>query len=284
MNKVLVTGYKGFIGSHLCQRLTQIGDTIVTSGSHNDKRLDVTDFGQVRSIEKGVDVIIHLAANTSVMDSLKEPHKTYHTNLLGTLNLIELARLREISKFIFISTYVYGQPKYLPIDESHSVCPMTPYNRSKLIGEQLCQAYSDEFGIDVVTLRPFLVYGPDHGSCSFIPSAIRQIKKNGKVLLSGEETRRDFLFIEDFVNLIVSILGKFPNKYNVYNVGCGKSYALKEVAKLLARLLNRKITVEYDSEMRPNDVTDIVADISKVSSVFNWNPVIGLEKGLELSI
>jgi UDP-glucose 4-epimerase len=204
---------------------------------------------------------------------------------VGTLNLLEFARLRNVRKFIFISTYVYGQPKYLPIDEKHPVDPHSPYNKSKLLAEQLCQNYSHDFGIDVVTLRPFYIYGPGSRSSSFISSAIRQINENGKVLLSGEHTKRDFLFISDFVNLLETILDEFPNGYNLYNVGYGTSHTLREVSEILAKLLNKKkITIYYDNKSRPGDVINMKADISKVSSAFNWKPMVSIDQGLKLMI
>ena len=113
---------------------------------------------------------------------------------------------------------------------------------------------------------------------------ITQINKNGKVLLSGEHSERDFLFVDDFSSLVMSILNKFPDNYNLYNVGSGKSYTLKEVTHLLAKLLNRKITVDYNKSMSPGDIIKITADISKVSGAFNWEPLIDLRKGLQLSI
>ena len=139
-------------------------------------------------------------------------HDTYYTNLLGTLNLLEFARQKKVTKFINISTYVYGKPQYLPIDEKHPVDPHSPYNKSKLLAEQLCQFYSHDFDIDIVTLRPFYLYGSCPRPNSFIYCILEQImKKNGKVTLSGESTKRDFLFIDDFLNLIEIVLEKFPS-------------------------------------------------------------------------
>ena len=281
-DKVLVTGSKGFVGKNLCRHLVEVGNSIISS-SNNGNNLDVTNMNQLQSIEE-VQAIIHLAAKVGVTYSIDNAHMTYYTNLLGTLNLLEFARLRNVRRFIFVSTYVYGQPKYLPIDEKHPINPHSPYNKSKLLAEQLCQNYSHDFGIDIVTLRPFYIYGPEPSSYSFISSAIRQINQNGKVLLSGENTKRDFLFISDFVNLLEIILDKFPNGYNLYNVGYGTSHTLREVSEILAKLLNKQITIAYDNESRPGDITNMVADISKVSNAFNWKPMVSIDKGLKLTI
>jgi nucleoside-diphosphate-sugar epimerase len=283
INTVLVSGSKGFIGKHLCRRLTEIGMNVVNSSKSDENNLDVTNMNQLQSIEK-VEAIIHLAAKTSIKNSLDNPYETYRINLFGTLNLLEFARLRNISKFMYISSYVYGQPKYLPIDEKHPVNPHSPYNKSKLLAEQLCKNYSYDFGIDVVILRPFYLYGPESKSSYFIPSVIQQIMKNGKVLLSGENTKRDFLFIDDFINLLAIILNEFPSGYDLYNVGSGTSSTIKEITEIIAKLLKKKITISYDNDIRSNDVIDMTANISKVSNAFNWKPMIELNEGLKLTI
>lgn len=247
----------------------------------NGNDIDVTNLDHLRAFDNDdIHAIIHLAAKSSVMESYASPYETYRTNILGTLNVLELARLKKVRSFVFLSTYLYGQPSYLPVDENHPIDAISPYHRSKLIGEQLCKDYSDNYGIDTVILRAFLIYGPNSRSYHFIPSIIRQIKERKKVTLSGQKTRRDFLYIDDFVTLIVRILSNFPRGYNLYNVGYGKSYSLVEVSQMLAKMLDKKISIEYDEKIRPNDVNNMVADISKVSNAFKWRPLVSMEKGL----
>jgi len=134
IKKVLVTGSKGFVGRHLSKRLKEVGFQVVTT-ANNRKLIDVTNVDQIPTIEN-VNAIVHLAAKTSVSDSFREPYETYFTNVMGTLNVLEFARIRNIKKFIYVSTYVYGEPQYLPIDEKHVVNPHSPYNTSKLIAEK----------------------------------------------------------------------------------------------------------------------------------------------------
>ena len=280
-NKVLVTGSKGFVGRHLCNYLKEKGLQVVTNVT-KQKPIDVTDINQLLKIDN-VDAIVHLAAKTSIPDSFKAPSETYFTNFVGTLNTLEFARLRKIKKFIYVSTYVYGQPAYLPVDERHSVNPHSPYNNSKLLAEKICQNYSYSFGIDIVTLRPFYIYGPNSRNLSLIPSIIKQIKKDGKVTLSGKKVKRDFLFVTDFVYLVEKILQAFPKGYNTYNVGYGKSYSLSQVAQTLARLAEKKIEIEFSKNTQP-DVSEMVADIRKVSGEFNWKPTINIKEGLRLIV
>ena len=163
-------------------------------------------------MKKNVDTIIHLAAKTSITNSINNPYETYYNNICGTLKILDFARERKIKKFINMSTYVYGKPLYLPIDEKHPINPHTPYNKSKIISENLCKYYSNDYGINIVTLRPFYIYGSLSNPLSFIPSITQQIKKNGNVFLSRENTKRDFLHIDDFINLILKILDKFPRR------------------------------------------------------------------------
>ena len=281
--KVLVTGIDGFLGRHLHKRLETRGFKIL--GHRKDLfPVDVTEMNKLGSFKKqGIDTIIHLAAKSSVLDSFQRPYEVYRTNVFGTLNVLELARLENVKKFIFVSTYVYGQPMYVPLDEKHPVNPYSPYHRSKLLAEQICESYSDNFGINVVTLRAFNIYGPNSKFYQFVPSIISRIRM-GEVLLSEEQTKRDLLFVEDFVDLIERVLDKFPKGYNLYNVGSGESYTLRDVSSILARLLNKKITVKYDEKISPNDIKDMMADISKVSRKFNWKPSTDLENGLSKCI
>jgi UDP-glucose 4-epimerase len=285
-NKVLVTGSSGFVGNHLRTKLMKLGIKVVGANSVNDKdKLDVTEIDCLHSIEDaGVEAVVHLAARTSVDSALKDPYQAYYANIVGTLNLLEFCRLRNIKKFIFMSSYVYGQPKYLPVDEKHPVNPHSSYHKSKLIAEQLCKNYSQDFGIDIVTLRTFLLYGPNAKPYMFISTVIKQIRKNGNVFLSGKRTSRDFLFISDFLDLVTSILNEFPKGYNLYNVGYGESHELEEITQIIARLLNKNVTINYNNQIRPGDVTKMVADISKVSNAFHWKPRTGIHEGLEITL
>jgi UDP-glucose 4-epimerase len=283
ISNVLVTGSSGFVGNHLCRRLRDLGTNVIRTSPNDEKKLDVTDTNQIRSIaDAGIEAVVHLAAKTSVTSALKDPFQPYYTNIFGTLNLLELCRTSDIKKFIFMSSYVYGQPRYLPIDETHPVNPHSPYHKSKLIAEQLCKNYSLDFDLDIVTLRPFLLYGPSAKPYMFVSTVIQEIKNNGKVFLSGKHTSRDFLFISDFLELLTTILHEFPKGYNLYNVGYGESHELEEVTQILAKLLNKKITIDYNSQVRPGDVTKMIADISKVSNAFHWKPRVGICQGLEM--
>ena len=203
--------------------------------------------------------------------------------MVGTLNILDYAVKKKIKNIIYISTYVYGNPKYIPIDENHPLSPHSPYNKSKLISENLCKFYSEDYKLNVVTLRPFYIYGPSYNS-SFVSSVIRKVINNEKVILSRKNTRRDFLFVDDFVNLVHKILVNFPEGYNVYNVGYGKSYSLEDILRIIESITNKKIDIQYDSSFRTNDVVEMVANIDKVMKKFEWKPTFDIEQGLRLTI
>lgn len=291
---ILITGINGFIGKKLSRELHNKKNGIVLGydrsiinkakkGSVNSN-LDITSqkfFSDYR--DQKIDFIIHLAAKTSIEDSIKNPYKTFFTNVTGTLNMLEFARIKDIKNFIFISTYLYGKPEYLPVDENHPLKPHSPYNKSKFLAEKVCEYYSLEYGINVVSLRPFYVYGPNNKESSLIPKIIKRIYNGEVVVLNGLKTKRDFLYIDDFVELIPKILRNFPKKNNVYNVGYGVSYSIRDVAKKIARLLNKEITVQFKKN-KSNEITDMTADISKVSREFDWKPKINLDLGLKLIV
>ena len=283
---ILITGEKGFLGRHIRRHFEKKGLEIFPNNKEEDRRrkwmgLDVNDLSTLPTVGTDIEAVIHLAAKTSINNSICEPQDTFYTNLLGTLNLLELARQNKVPKFVYMSTYVYGQPKYFPVDENHPVDPGTPYHVSKYLAEQLCESFSKNYGMNIVALRPFHIYGSQPRPGSFLYCVLEQIlKKDGNVVLSGKLTRRDFLFVDDFVNLVDLIINKFPKGYNVYNVGYGKSYLLSDVAQLMSELLSKKININYDAQMRPGDITDIVADITKVSNMFAWIPKTSLKLGL----
>lgn len=291
---ILITGINGFIGKNLSRILSSSKRRVIPSRGgrihirgkkgDSDWTLDVTNEDSLKNYkDEKIDYIIHLAAKTSIEDSVKNPYSTFFTNIVGTLNLLEFARTKHIENFIFISTYLYGKPEYLPIDENHPLKPHSPYNSSKLIGEKMCENYAQEYGLNVVSLRPFCIYGPDNKASSLVQKAITAINKSEVMVLSGLKTRRDFLYVDDLVELIIKIIDNFPNNYNVYNVGYGVSYNIGDVAKRIALLLNKEIKIQY-KKSKENEILHMTADISKVSKKFDWNPKIDLDSGLKLIV
>jgi nucleoside-diphosphate-sugar epimerase len=148
IDNILVTGNSEFIGKNLWSCLKGIG----ISCYNHVVGLDITDMSFLKSLHN-VKLIVHLAAKTSIKDSIANPYETYYNNLIGTLNLLEFVRLKGLKKFIYTSTYVYGQPGYLPIDEKQPVNLHSHYNKSKLMAEELCKNYSADFDIDMAQVQ-----------------------------------------------------------------------------------------------------------------------------------
>jgi UDP-glucose 4-epimerase len=279
---VLVTGNRGFVGTNLIKKLKNKVH-IVPAEQSNHERIDILRRNQLLGLEN-TDIIIHLASKTSIPNSTINPYEYYHTNILGTLNILDFARQNNVNKIVNISTYIYGKPNYFPINENHPINPHSPYTKSKVIAEKLCEFYAQDYGIDVVTLRPFYIYGPSQNELTFIPSIIKQIRKNGKVILSSRNTKRDFLFVDDFIDLINKLILNFPKGYNTYNVGFGKSYPLERVVEIIRQILNINVDIEYNPSMRPNDIVDMVADITQLEKLYGWKPQIDIETGLRLTL
>ncbi|MDN5867799.1 MAG: GDP-mannose 4,6-dehydratase [Candidatus Nitrosocosmicus sp.] len=276
----MVTGEKGFVGTHL---IKQYSNRIKIANENFAERLNILDTENLKKIGK-VDAVVHLASRTSIPNSIRNPSETYYSNIIGTLNILEYLRNFEIDRIINISTYVYGSPVYLPIDENHPINPHSPYNKSKVISEDLCEYYSKDYNINVVTLRPFYIYGSNGNPNFLIPSILRQITEKQVVTISRENTKRDFLFIDDFLELIGIILNNFPTGYNVFNVGYGQSHSIEEIVNMIAEINNIKIPIEIDKLLRPNDITEMIADITKVNKFFGWSPKTDLRTGLEKTI
>ena len=155
LHTIFITGSRGFVGDHICKSYFKNKYNLITDDPTDKQRNDITKIEYFENFDDKIDVIIHLAAKISINDSLIDPYETYHKNIVGTLNVLEFAKRKNITNLIFLSTYVYGEPQYLPIDENHPVNPHSPYNKSKIIAESLCKDYSKIFGFNIVILRPF---------------------------------------------------------------------------------------------------------------------------------
>lgn len=274
--KIAVTGYNGFIGKYLLEELKNYDyDVIKLSRSSG---YDITNSETCSTIP-AFNVLIHLAANTFVPDSYKNPLQFYSNNILGTLNALELCR-KFRAKLIFISSYVYGHPDYLPIDELHEVSSVNPYSESKIICERLCQAYYRDYKVSSTILRPFNIYGKGQNKSFLVPLIVKQVKE-GKVILRDERPKRDFVHVKDVVNAIIKVLEKGNGSMSIYNVGYGESVSIQKLLEIIKSINGiPEFTVEFNGERRPNEVLDTVSDISKIARELNWKPTINLKEGL----
>ncbi|CAN5397362.1 4,6-dehydratase LegB [soil metagenome] len=275
--KIAVTGSGGFIGSYLLPAIKKEGHEVIELTL--EKGFDVLDWNSMKSIPD-FDKMIHLAAVSYVPDSFIIPYEFYKVNILSTLNVLEVCRLRKAG-MIFMSSYVYGAPDYLPIDEKHPIKAFNPYSQSKLSAEQICTGYSRDFNMDVVVLRPFNLYGFGQRDNFLIPTIIKQAQ-SGKIILKDPNPKRDMLYIEDFIEAVIKCCSVKGNA--LYNVGYGKSFTINEMAEAVCKAFNQNINLEFTGEKRPGEVMNTIADISAITSATGWKPKTSLEKGIKLTV
>ncbi|WP_292468785.1 NAD(P)-dependent oxidoreductase [Methanolobus sp.] len=281
----IVTGDSGFIGSHLSKRLIQ-QDVDVLGVSRSTAGIDITKWEQVRKIPPK-NVLFHLAGITSIPESFQNPRVVYENNISGILNMLEWCRINDVSKMIYSSTFVYGQPIYLPVDESHPVSPNNPYSSSKYLGEQLCESYCRDYGLDVVILRFFNIYGPGQKGNFLIPVILEQLSK-GNVLLADSRPKRDYIYIDDVVDAFLCALNISSTGCNVFNIGSGKSFSVDEIANIIIDLFSditgRQTEIKYMNSKRACEIADTVANIEKAEQFLNWCPATDIKKGLEKTL
>lgn len=284
-NSAAVTGSSGFIGKYLVRKLKERGVKVFEI-SRSTNSIDVTDWEQINKIP-GQEIIFHLAGMTNMQEAFSNPRMLYFTNFTGTLNVLDWCRLHEIKKMIFISTFVYGVPQYLPVDEEHPVSPNNPYSQSKLMGEELCKAYSRDYGLDITILRLFNIYGPCHKGNFLIPRILEQLR-SGKVVLGNSVPKRDFLYISDVISAVIAASLSELKGCNVFNIGSGKSYSVQVIASLIAdkylEMTGKNVSIIYMKEQRKGEIEDTIADIEKAKEILKWSPEVDIETGINTTL
>ena len=279
--RILITGGGGFLGLPLCDRLRELGDVVLSVSRHSG--VDVSDWNHVSSVER-CDVVYHLAAVTGAEAALARPREAYTTNVLGTMHILEYCRIQKARRLVFASTYVYGQPKYLPVDESHPINPGNPYAQSKVIGETLCRQYYEDFGVPVVILRIFNPYGPGQQGSFLIPTVLNQLKHHGKVLLRDPAPRRDFIFVQDVVDAFMKAGRYTGSEFAVFNVASGKTYSVAEVVQKIRYIHGRPFEVVYAGPSRPFEIADCVGGVERSKRNLGWQAKTDIDNGLRQTV
>jgi len=278
--KILITGFSGFIGKYLLERLSLTNHELVLMDLSNG--FDICNWEQIKHIE-GIDAIVHLANLSFVPASYEQPKKFYESNYISTLNMLELCRINK-AKMLFFSSYVYGHPQYQPIDEKHPIQAFNPYAQTKVICESLCEGYNRDFQVPVTIFRPFNIYGKGQNPDFLIPTIIQQAKE-GNIIIKDDRPKRDYIHVKDIVEAVyAAIESKNTNSLQTYNLGTGVSYSVKEIIDIVTGLFKSKIEYQCKNETRPNEVMDTIADISKIKTDLNWTPQIDIIEGLKLMI
>jgi UDP-glucose 4-epimerase len=296
INKILVTGSSGTIGTRLCEKLLDEGyDVIGLDSKHNkwSKRIDnLTIIGDLRDnavykeISGGIDLIVHFAANARVYDLVADPVLA-RDNVEMTFNVLEFCRKSHIKRLIFSSSReVYGNTTDITHLESVTAIDNceSPYSASKIAGEALVQAYRKCYGIDFIITRFSNVYGMYDESDRVIPLFIRLTRNNQDLIIYGKDKLLDFTYIDDTVNGTIRCIKSFDQaKNNVYNIASGSGTTIVYVAKLIQRYMgaSNKIIIK---DNRTGEVVKCIADISKAEKVLGYKPTITVEDGIKYSI
>lgn len=276
MKKVLVTGANGFIGRYLVERLKKDGIEVIAH-KHDDG--DLLKSGALDQYDV-VEATIHLAGKTYVPASWENPAEFINQNNLMLTNVLEFCR-KQKSKFIFISTYLYGEPEYLPVDENHKCVTPTPYHLSKKIGEEICEFYSKNFNVDAAVVRPFNVYGRGQNKEFLLPKVYYQVadKSLEQVEVFDLAPKRDYVYVEDVVDVLVKLLDHI-NGFDIFNVGSGRSYSVMDAISIIQKELGTTKKVTERNNNRKNEIMDCVADISHLESVIGRVSVTPIEQGI----
>jgi len=302
--KILITGGAGFIGSHLCEKYTKAGHTVFCldnflSGNLMNIRhlLDYRNFklikGDIRDkdlldrIFVDVDVVFHLAAQIHVDRSYIEPQLTYDINVSGTQNVLEAARFHDVSKVIHASTSeVYGSAVYAPIDENHPLNAPHPYGASKIAADRMCHAYMHTYGMNIVLMRLFNIFGPrqrDVGYGGVISIFTRRIMSDMPPIIFGDGRQtRDYTYIDDAIRAYDIALRTKKRIDEPINFGTGKEISINEIATKLIKLCGKeKILEPVHVDPRIGEVKRLIANSEKAKKVFGWQAKIDFNKGLE---
>ena len=303
--KYLITGGAGFIGSHLISRVIDDAEIICVDNfddfypksikennikehlKHPNYKLyktDITNLSELRKIFENHEIthIVHLAANAGVRPSLLNPIKYVQTNITGTVNLLELSKEFGIKKFIFgSSSSVYGSRENGPFSEEMKIDkPISPYASTKAAGEQFCYTYSHLYGLSIVCLRFFTVYGPGQRPDLAIHKFAKLINEGKPIPVFGDgTTKRDYTFIDDILQGVTASIDYDKTPFEVINLGESNTVELNYLISLLEQNLNKKAIIEK-YPMQPGDVPITYADISKAKRVLGYNPTTPIEKGL----
>ncbi|WP_424094567.1 NAD-dependent 4,6-dehydratase LegB [Moorena producens] len=305
--RVLVTGSGGFIGSHLTEKLVELGATVKGLVHYNalgtwgwlDKSPvrheieaiagDVCDRDSVRQAMQGTEIVFHLAALIAIPYSYHAPGSYVRTNVEGTLNVLQAARELGIERVVHTSTSeVYGTARYVPIDEAHPLQGQSPYSASKIGADKLVEAFHLSFDLPVVTVRPFNTFGPRQSTRAVIPTIITQcLNGNQKIRLGNLQPTRDFNYVSNTVNGFVMAAATPEAIGQTVNVGSGHEISIGDLAQLIADLTGHSIVIETDEQrLRPeqSEVDRLLASNTLARNLLGWEPAVSLEEGLKLTI
>lgn len=304
MESYLVTGVAGFIGSRVAANIIERGDRVIGIDNLNDSynkelkerrlyplqsyndaftflQMDVSDLADFDGgiVSDEITAVIHLAARAGVRQSVINPSMYLESNVIGTLNVLEFIRRRNISKFVLASTSsVYGRQESQPASETvESSFALSPYAASKKAAEVLTYTYHHLYGINATVLRFFTVYGPHGRPDMSIFKFIKAIVEGESLTLFGDGGKRDFTYIDDIVRGVLESLKL--RGFNIINLGSDSPVAVLDIIKIIEGLARREASVTVH-ERDPSDVPSTWADISKAKDLLGWTPGVSIGDGI----
>ena len=308
--KVLVTGSEGFIGSHLTERLVELGADVTALVQYNsfnnwgwidtfDSNVkssinvitgDIREYDNVKRMVKGQEVIMHLAALIAIPYSYLSPMAYVRTNVEGTTNVLEACRDEEnIEKIIHTSTSeTYGTALYVPIDEKHPMQGQSPYSASKIGADKMAESFYRSFNLPITTLRPFNTYGPRQSARAIIPTVISQILAGKREIKLGSLTpTRDFNYVKDTAEAFIKVAESDKTIGEVINAGSNYEITIGDTVEKIIHIIGEDVKILCDDErIRPekSEVNRLWADNTKIKQLTDWTPRYTLDQGLEETI
>jgi UDP-glucose 4-epimerase len=283
MSKVLVTGGSGFIGSHLVDRLIELGHSVISvdtkprlNPNAAGRLVNINDRSHTVDTYKDVDYVFHVAGQARVQPSIHNPQDSIINNVNATAKVLQLSKEAGVKRVIYsMTSSIYGshQP---PHTEDMSPQPLSPYAVSKLAGEQLCKVYSELYGLETASLRYFNVYGPresDFGVYTTVVKKFLQQQAAGEPLtiVGDGEQRRDFTHVYDIIEANIAAMNyQGELKGEIFNIGAGHSYSINEIANLIS--IDRQ-----HLPARLGEARETLADNSKAKDILGWTPKLNLE-------
>lgn len=288
----LITGGAGFIGSHLAARLVgnnevrvfddySTGDRDTVTDEAVQIEGDVTDRDSVTRAMDGVDVVFHHAAVVSVEESVTDPERSHRVNVDGTLAVLDAARRTDTRVVLASSAAVYGDPSELPVPIDEPPAPQSPYGADKLAVDGYANAYAETYGLPVVTLRYFNVYGPgQRGPYSgVVESFVSRALAGEPLIVHGDGTQtRDFVHVSDVVRANIAA-ATTDHTGTAFNVGTGESVSVRDLAELVRSVTDAEVTIDHEPA-RPGDIAHSRAATERTRDLLGFRAQVGLREGL----
>lgn len=309
MKKVLVTGADGFIGSHLVDELIEQGYNVKAFCYYNSfnkwgwldsfskEKLDkieiftgdIRDYHGVYEAMDGCDTVFHLAALIAIPYSYYSPGSYVDTNITGTLNIVQAAKMLKVERVLVTSTSeVYGTARFVPITEEHPKQPQSPYSASKIGADSIADSFFRSFDLPVTIVRPFNTYGPRQSARAIIPTIISQLLSGKEELKLGDLTpTRDLLFVKDTVKGFIEISKSLELIGHECNIATNSEISMLDITKMLIKLINPAVKITQDQDrIRPSksEVYRLYGDNSKILEYTDWKVQYSLESGLKETI